>query len=70
MVAEAKQVVTIPECNPNPSQEYRLNFKILVLLLQGFCYYVLILTRTPTLAQEKAILIVTVKNDMGTQLQD
>ena len=48
MVAEAKQVETIPECYPNPLQEYSLNFKILMLLLQGFCYYVLTLTRKDT----------------------
>jgi hypothetical protein len=45
MVAKAKQAEKIPECNPNPLQEYSLNFKILVLLLQGFYYYVLILTK-------------------------
>ena len=44
MVAEVKQAKTIPQCNPNPLQEYSLNFKILV-LLQGFCYYILILTK-------------------------
>ena len=43
-VAEAKQAETIPQCNPNPLQEYSLNFKILVLFL-GFCLYVLILTK-------------------------
>jgi len=44
MVAEPKQATT-PECNPNPLQEYSLNFIILVLFLQGYCYYTLILTR-------------------------
>jgi hypothetical protein len=44
MAAKAKQATT-PEYNPNSLQEYSSYFKILVLLLQGFCYYVLILTR-------------------------
>lgn len=42
--SHSKTSQKIPECNPNPLQEHSLNFKILV-LLQGFCYYVLILTK-------------------------